>query len=149
MVEDHDMATLKPLLRDYFQKGYKEQPSLLPEGIQAEVLIKSSIDQLASPWMQYFISYDPAASLRTVKCPVLAINGEKDLQVPSKINLSSIEKYLKEGGNNKVTIKEFPNLNHLFQESTTGSPAEYATIEQTFSPVALLAVSDWILTQVK
>ncbi len=149
VVQDQDIATLKPLLRDYFQKGYEEQPSLLPEGMQAEVLIKSSVNQLASPWMQYFISYDPAGSLRTVKCPVLAINGEKDLQVPSKINLSSIEKYLKEGGNTNVTIKELPNLNHLFQESTTGSPTEYAIIEQTFSPTALLTVSDWILGQIK
>ena len=84
-----------------------------------------------------------------VKCPVLAINGEKDLQVPAKENLDAIKKALTKGGNKKVTIKEMPNLNHLFQECKTGSPDEYATIEQTFSPIALTEILKWLQTQTK
>jgi fermentation-respiration switch protein FrsA (DUF1100 family) len=107
------------------------------------------LTQTTSPWMLYFIRYDPAAALEKVKCPVLAVNGQKDLQVPSKVNLPAIEKALKKGGNNQVTIKEFPGLNHLFQECKTGAPSEYSEIEQTFSPVALAVISQWILLQTK
>jgi fermentation-respiration switch protein FrsA (DUF1100 family) len=99
--------------------------------------------------MVYFIKYDPSIILEKVKCPVLAINGSKDLQVPSKENLPAIQAALVKGGNEKVTTKELANLNHLFQESETGSPSEYAEIEQTFSPVALELVLSWIQEQVK
>ena len=76
---------------------------------------------------------------------MLAINGEKDLQVPPKENLAEIEKALKAGGNADATVKEFPGLNHLFQTSKTGSPSEYGKIEETFAPAALEAISDWVL----
>ena len=82
-----------------------------------------------------------------VKCPVLAINGEKDLQIPPKENLSAIEEALKSGGNQDYTIKELPNLNHLFQTAQTGLPTEYAKIEETISPNALKLIGDWILEQ--
>lgn len=111
--------------------------------------IASTVDQLTSPWMKYFIQYDPSSALESVKCPVLALNGEKDLQVSPKENLEAIEKSLIKGGNKKVTVKELPGLNHLFQESKTGLPTEYATIEQTFSPAALVEISNWIGEQTK
>lgn len=94
---------------------------------------KLQVNQYTSPWMNYFIKYNPAPMLEKVRRPVLAINGAKDLQVPAKVNLEAIDKALKKGGNKNVVTKTLPNLNHLFQECTTGSPAEYATIEQTFS----------------
>jgi len=99
--------------------------------------------------MHFFIKHDPALILEKVKCSVLAINGKKDLQVPSKINLEAIEKALKKGGNEKVTIKELPELNHLFQKCQTGLPREYAKIEQTFSQEALKTILIWIQKQVK
>ncbi len=111
--------------------------------------IQYQIDQVANPWMVYFVKHDPAAVLEKVKCPVLALNGEKDLQVPSEVNLNAIKKALEKGGNKNITIKELASLNHLFQECTTGSPAEYAKIEQTFSPKALDEIKNWILSQVK
>ena len=87
--------------------------------------------------------------MEKVKCPVLAINGEKDLQVPPKENLNAIKKALAKGRNKNVTIKELPNLNHLFQECKTGSPDEYATIEQTISPKALTEILSWIQQQTR
>jgi fermentation-respiration switch protein FrsA (DUF1100 family) len=93
------------------------------------------------------MKYDPAPTLEKVKCPVLAVNGEKDLQVPPKENLTAIKNALTKGGNMNVTAIEFPNLNHLFQECETGSPVEYSIIEQTFSPVALSEITKWIKTQ--
>ena len=80
---------------------------------------------------------------------MLAINGEKDLQVAPMPNLEAVKRAAAKSGNKKVTTKQLPGLNHLFQTSTTGSPSEYGTIEETFSPVALKEVSTWILQQVK
>ena len=97
-----------------------------------------------NPWFRYFLAADPAEYWSQVKCPVLAINGEKDLQVDAEINLPAIKSALKEGKNKKVTIISLPGLNHLFQHCTTGSPAEFASIEETFSPEALKIISDWI-----
>ena len=119
------------------------------KGMSEDDFVKLQVKQIANPWMQYFIKYNPAPTLEKVKCPVLAINGGKDLQVPPKENLEVIKKALAKGGNKKVTTKEFPNLNHLFQECKTGSPDEYATIEQTFSPIALTEIFKWIQTQTK
>ena len=99
--------------------------------------------------MRYFVRFDPATALIMVKCPVLAMNGSKDLQVPATVNLAAIEKALKAGGNKSVTIEELEGLNHLFQECTTGSPSEYAEIEETFSPKALAMLTKWIQEQVK
>ena len=65
---------------------------------------------------------------------MLALNGEKDLQVPPKENLAEIEKALKAGGNQDVKTIEFTGLNHLFQPCKTGSPSEYAKIETTIAP---------------
>ncbi len=118
--------------------------TIVPEGMSTDNYINQFAASMSSPWMQYFLRYDPAPALERVKCPVLAVNGSKDLQVPAKINLPAIRNALQKGGNKKVTTKEYPGLNHLFQECTTGSPAEYASIEQTFSPLVLKDLADWI-----
>ena len=141
---------LKTDLTKYVKQFLKDNPnSEKPEGMSEDDFIKLQVNQISSPWMQYFIKYNPAIALEKVKCPVLAINGEKDLQVLPKENLEAIKKALAKGGNKKVTTKELPNLNHLFQECKTGSPDEYSTIEQTFSPNALVEILKWIQTQTK
>ena len=109
--------------------------------------IDMAIQQVTSPWMRYTLTYDPATALRKVACPVLALNGEKDLQVSAAQNLPAIKKALEEGGNKQIEIDEMPGLNHLFQTAKTGSPTEYAQIEETISPVALDKVATWILKQ--
>ena len=109
--------------------------------------IGMQIKQVTSPWFRYFISYDPATALRQVKCPVLALNGEKDLQVPPDQNLPAIRKALEQAGNTHVEIDKLPGLNHLFQTAQTGAPGEYAAIEETMSPVVLEKIASWILRQ--
>ena len=137
-------------LTNYIKQTLEDNPTAeRPEGISTDEFVKLQVKQIANPWMQYFIKYNPALKLEKVKCPVLALNGEKDMQVPPKENLEAIKKALTKGGNKKVTIKELPNLNHLFQECKTGSPDEYATIEQTFSPKALEEITIWIKSQTK
>jgi pimeloyl-ACP methyl ester carboxylesterase len=108
---------------------------------------EAALGAMNNAWFRFFLTYDPRPTLRTVRCPVLAINGEKDLQVPAKENLAEIEKALKAGGNRSVKSVEFPGLNHLFQPCKTGSPSEYGIIETTIAPEALTTIGDWIIKQ--
>lgn len=149
VVKSKNQEQLKAELTEYLTQVLKDNPEINPQGMSEDVFIQSQVDGIASPWMQYFIQYNPATALEKVKCPVLAINGTKDLQVPAKINLDAIKAALTKGGNQHVTTKEFPGLNHLFQECATGLPAEYATIEQTFAPIVLEEILKWIQIQTK
>lgn len=130
---EKDDATLK-------QKLKAEMTGEVPEE-----QMEAQIRQITSPWFRFFLTYDPAVSLRQVTCPVLAINGEKDTQVPPKQNLPAIRKALEQAGNRHFETEELPGLNHLFQSAKTGAPGEYAGIEETMSAVALTKVTDWIL----
>jgi len=146
--EEKDKKIIEEKLRQMFMEDWAELNEEEKSRIgDPEVFLKAQLQSLLSPWLKFFLTYDPKSTLSKVKCPVLAINGEKDLQVPPKENLSAIEEALKVGGNQNYTIKELPNLNHLFQTAQTGLPAEYAKIEETISPVALKIISDWILEQ--
>ncbi|MBX0332739.1 alpha/beta fold hydrolase [Pontibacter sp. HSC-14F20] len=102
------------------------------------------VAQIMTPWMRYFLAYDPAPALQQLKMPVLALNGSKDLQVPAAANLVATEKALKAAGNKRYTIKELPGLNHIFQTADTGQVHEYGTIEETMAPVALETISTWM-----
>jgi len=106
--------------------------------------LNASLNPVSYNWFRYFISTDPKVFWKKVSCPVLALNGEKDLQVAADVNLPAIEKALKAGGNKKVETIKLPQLNHLFQHCQTGLPAEYGEIEETFSPEVLKIMADWI-----
>lgn len=134
---------------NYLKLSTQKMPESEKGGMSNADFIRLMEKQLLSPWMHYFIKYDPAPALEKVTIPVLALIGENDLQVPPKENLEIIKNALEKGGNKKFMIKELPKLNHLFQESQTGAPAEYAEIEQTFSPNALKEILNWINIQVK
>ena len=132
----------------------KEAVAKLPEKERKQIQeqegqMQAQIAAFTSPWFRYFLTYDPRVSLRKVSCPVLALNGENDLQVPPKQNLPAVEKALKEGGNTKGTFTQLAGLNHLFQTSKTGSPSDYNTIEETFAPIALGTMGDWIISTTK
>jgi pimeloyl-ACP methyl ester carboxylesterase len=128
-------------LSKYFTSKYGQA---LPENQKTAL-----INQLSSPWMLNFIRLDPMVYLSKVNCPVLAINGSKDIQVPSKENLEIIEANFRKTENTGVKIKELKDLNHLFQECETGSVSEYSKIEQTISPIALKEILNWIHLQVE
>jgi pimeloyl-ACP methyl ester carboxylesterase len=148
MKKSNSTDQLKADLTEFVKKKIKESPDK-PDGISEDSIVMTQVSQLISPWMLNFIKYDPAPALSKVKCPVLALNGAKDLQVPPKENLEAIQQALAKGGNKKVTAIELPGLNHLFQECKTGAPAEYGEIEQTISPVALNEILNWIKIQTK
>jgi fermentation-respiration switch protein FrsA (DUF1100 family) len=100
------------------------------------------VRQVADPWFRYFARYDPAPALAAIHVPVLALNGSLDEQVVARENLAGISAAF--AGHRDVTVRELPGLNHLFQTARTGSPGEYADIEETFSPTALDLITEWI-----
>jgi pimeloyl-ACP methyl ester carboxylesterase len=122
-------------------------PAELPEDQRKTARIQGEAQPrlLLSNWFRYFLTYDPRPALAKVRCPVLAVIGERDLQVPPKDNLLEIERALKAGGNADYTLRELPGLNHLLQTCKTGSPAEYGQIEETISPDALALIGEWIV----
>ncbi|MEW6194208.1 MAG: alpha/beta fold hydrolase [Bacteroidota bacterium] len=107
-------------------------------------VFERNVKIILSPWFRFFLKFDPKLYLETVTVPVLAMNGEKDLQVPPKENLSAIDEALKTAGNKNYKIVELPGLNHLFQTCKTCTVSEYGQIEETFSPEALKIIGDWI-----
>jgi uncharacterized protein len=143
--QEKDNAAAEKKMREEFDKrmaGLSEA-----EKAQAKQTLEGQIKMVLSPWFRHFLTYDPRPALAKVKCPVLALNGENDLQVPFTENLSEIEATLKAAGNKDVTVMRLPKLNHLFQTSETGLPGEYVKIEETFAPVALKTIGDWILAR--
>jgi pimeloyl-ACP methyl ester carboxylesterase len=134
-------------LKKVMQEGMEQLPADLKAQV-AKIGMETTLSQLNRfeyPWFKTFLLHDPRLVLRKVACPVLALNGEKDLQVPCKENLEEIAKALKAGGNTQVTIKAFPHLNHLFQKCQTGSVSEYVKIEETMNPEVLQTIAAWIL----
>jgi pimeloyl-ACP methyl ester carboxylesterase len=106
--------------------------------------LETQLRMLASPWFRFFLDYDPLPNLKAVNCPVLALYGQKDLQVAPKANLPLLQKALHDSMNTQAETRELPELNHLFQHAYTGTPAEYAAIEETFAPDALTLIVDWV-----
>jgi len=100
-------------------------------------------------WLRFFLQHEPTGYLGKITCPVLALNGTKDLQVYHKTNLEIIQKEIEKSGNNHVNVKSLPDLNHLFQHCETGLPTEYATIEEDISAGAVQIILEWILSQNK
>jgi pimeloyl-ACP methyl ester carboxylesterase len=136
--EEKDPAALEAKLNDLVQST-STGAALAPAAVQ------SQLRMLISPWFRYYLDYDPVPVLQKTLCPVLALNGEKDLQVPPKENLAKIHQALQDGGNKDFQTTELSGLNHLFQHCPTGTPTEYGGIEETMAPEALNAISDWVL----
>jgi pimeloyl-ACP methyl ester carboxylesterase len=127
--------------KDGPEAAAKAHAVLADTGMSAQAA-DAAVAQVSSNWMRFFLAYDPAPTLSRVKCPVLAINGSKDLQVPPAEDLSAIKAAL--ATNPDVQTVELEGLNHLFQTASTGAPSEYAEIEETISPRALDLIASWI-----
>jgi hypothetical protein len=148
LIEIHkeDITSLKKIIS---QTLVKESNGEIPQSA-----INKELASLLTPWMIFFLSYDPVDTLKKIECPVLSINGNKDLQVISNTNLDAI--YMALTGekrpnntvvthsNKSVTSIEFEGLNHLFQTAPTGNPKEYSTIEETINPSVLKSILEWI-----
>lgn len=98
--------------------------------------------QLQMPYLRYFLSLDMRPLLGRIECPVLALNGTKDMQVPHEANLGALRSGLPANGRNRIEAVE--GLNHMFQHCTTGVLTEYREIEETFAPEVLQTIAGWI-----
>ena len=121
---------------------------LADAGVTGEAA-NAQVTALLNPWMRYFLVYDPLPELREIEVPVLMMWGAKDMQVPPEGNREPADEALRASGNPDVTSSVLPGLNHLFQTADTGSPTEYATINETFAVAALEMISDWIAARVR
>lgn len=146
---EKDNAVAEKKMRDLVAKEVGAMDDTQKKSFEAVLKqINVQMGLYVSDWFRYFLLFDPAPVLEKVKVPVLAIVGEKDLQVPPKENMQLIEAALKKGGNKNHTVLILPGLNHVFQTAKTGLPTEYGTIEETMSPTALNTISEWILKTV-
>ena len=130
--------------RSAAMRAVLEQSPDLAEGEEGEREVQTALAQLANSWVRWFLQHDPAPVLERVRCPVLALNGTLDLQVPCRVNLEAIEAALKRGGNTDHELRAIEGHNHLFQHCETGQVSEYGKIEETFSPEVLEALTAWI-----
>jgi len=144
--KEPDDAKAKEACRKLLEDALNNEKSLSDTEKNAQIkAMDSKIDPIVSPWFRTFLVLEPKDYLTKTKCPVLALNGTKDVQVPYKEDLEAIDKYLKIAGNKHYTIMKIEGVNHLFQHADTGLPTEYGNIEETFAPEALKAMSDFIL----
>jgi fermentation-respiration switch protein FrsA (DUF1100 family) len=144
--EEKDADKVKKLISQRLDEMLARLPPEERKDLEkARGKFEGQINFVVTPWFRYFLTHDPRPVLRKVRVPVLAVVGTRDLQVPPKENLKAIEEALREGGNPDFTVKELPDLNHLFQTCKTGTLSEYGQIEETFAPAALNVVADWIL----
>ena len=128
---------------EFVEQLVKDEPEL-------RAAVVATIARVENEWFKFFMKYDPRPALKKVKCPVLVLNGKKDLQVLVDLNVDAIAGALKEGGNTRFAIHKLDNLNHLFQKTDgPGLVTEYARIEETFSPKALDIISNWLREVVK
>ena len=127
----------------------EEQMAASPEtaqlsGEDLEAALSAAVETNLSPWFRFFIRYDPRPALGGLAVPTLALFGGKDTQVDADQNQSAMEAALAASGNRDVTVRRFADKNHLFQTAGTGSPAEYAQIEETMAPEVLDLIGSWI-----
>lgn len=140
-----DSATVAPIVRDLLVQIFAPMTDEQARAAGGrDKIVANQLRVLLSPWYRFFLAYDPRPALTQVRCPVLAVNGEKDRQVPVRENLAGIEAALRAGGNPDATIRALPRLNHLFQTCELGTVAEYATLDETFAPAALDTLGNWI-----
>ncbi|WGF92619.1 alpha/beta fold hydrolase [Aequorivita marisscotiae] len=140
--------SLKTNLEKYTTEYFETNPTFASEHGMTEAYYKNLIvGSYSSPWLSNFIKYDPKNSLENLNVPLLALNGEKDLQVPATENLEALRAIMAKDTTKNFTLKTYPNLNHLFQECQTGMLQEYGQIEQTISPKVLHDIAAWILSQ--
>ena len=140
MAEDEQRQGVEGIVRKQLEIN-GVPPAKQDEG-QVQVLVKQSL----TPWMRYFLTFDPRPAFEKIRVPVLALNGELDVQVDAEQNLTAIAAALDKGGNQKVTVHRLPKHNHLFQRALTGLVNEYGIIEETLSPKVLDLIRDWILS---
>lgn len=138
---EKDEAAAKAKMREVVREELAKLGAISPT---VHTDLDRTIEKVSRPWFRHFLTLDPQTALRQVKCPVLAVFGEHDVQVPPEENAHAIESGLEAGKHGDFTVETFPTLNHLLQTCESGAVSEYGKIEETMSPAVLEAVAEWI-----
>lgn len=117
------------------------------DSAEIDLYKKQQVQTLMLPWMQFFLKYDPAEDLKAVKCPVLAVYGGKDTQVPAGMNTQRLEEIIRQYNKDNIQTLLFPEANHLFQDAETGSPSEYKDLPPEFVNGFTEALIKWLNSQ--
>ena len=141
-----DLATALGEAWDRLTPEQQQQAGARDSYVQANLATQSAA--LESPWVAAFLNSDPGADWRQVSVPVLALFGGKDVQVPAEQNAPALATALSTDARSLATIEILPDANHLFQRATTGSPAEYASLEPMFTPDFLPTLVEWVTARV-
>ena len=149
------LAEQKPALseEDYKSQALAEIEPLLTDNEKSKNAGKEMVDvavaQVLTPWFNFFLTHEPAPVLEKLTCSVLALNGEKDLQVTPELNIPAIQKALEKAPTKDFEVIELDGLNHLFQKCRTGLVTEYGELTETFNSAALDKMSAWIKERTK
>jgi hypothetical protein len=143
--ETEVLAAFKALGRLQIDAAPEAQRKVITDpDVFVDTVLAQQAQFLRGAWMRYFVTFDPAVPLARVTCPILAVFGGKDMQVPPASNRPPLEAAVAKSGNRDVTIKVYPDANHLFIPATTGNPSEYGTLEKRFVPGLLEDLTAWI-----
>lgn len=144
--DEYDKDVAKSKIDDLLSSSEASLMELSKEdrvAIETESIETYDYDWFLSTSFLNILRYQPESALSNIECPLLALQGKKDVQI-SYDNLSEIERMVKDGGNDQCTALGFEDVNHLFQSCETGQESEYAQIEETIAPEVLHSISDWI-----
>ncbi|MDD4149430.1 MAG: alpha/beta fold hydrolase [Bacteroidales bacterium] len=147
-IKSKDISSLRKQIEDLFEsystnltQEQKEELMLNQRGINLAVM------QLSSDWMKYFLAFEPAKYLRKIKCPILALNGTKDIQVDCDENIEAFTNNINPKKCKTLETQKMKGLNHLFQTAENGTVEEYFYISETFSVETLKIIADFIERQ--
>ncbi|MCC7387408.1 MAG: alpha/beta hydrolase [Phycisphaerales bacterium] len=113
---------------------------------QARPALEPLAAELLTPHTRSFLNHDPGEGLAASRAPVLALFGGRDSQVLDEQNAPVARRLLEQWPEGSEVIV-LGSCNHLFQNARSGSVAEYATLEQTMSPLAIAAITGWLADQ--
>ncbi|MBN2379871.1 alpha/beta fold hydrolase [candidate division WOR-3 bacterium] len=143
---DEVEAAVKAIIEDEVDKLPRAQRKALGDkDAHVAKVTEAQMEMVKSAWFEFFVTYDPRTDLAKVKCPVLALFGAKDVQVPAASQSKALEETFSKAGKTNYRIKVFTDANHLFQKAETGGVSEYAKLAKEFHPGFLDTVSAWIL----
>jgi len=147
-IKSKDITSLRKQIEELFEsystaltQEQKEELMLNQQGINLAVM------QLSSDWMKYFLTFEPSKYLRKIKCPILALNGTKDIQVDCDENINGFKNYINPKKCKNLETHKMKDLNHLFQTAENGAVEEYFYTSETFSVKALQIIVDFINRQ--
>jgi pimeloyl-ACP methyl ester carboxylesterase len=135
--EEKTASTLEARLNGLIEKSGLNA-SMPPSALQAQIRL------MTTPWFREYLDFDPAPVLEKIKCAVLALNGDRDLQVDADETVPLLRQAYEKSGNKDFTVLEIQGVNHLFQKAQSGSPALYGAIEETMAPEVQNAITGWV-----